>query len=67
MKPSGIVDPDASGRRVRGLIAGMQPAGNASITWDLRDDSGHAVGAGLYFAELAAAGEEIVQRFATLR
>jgi hypothetical protein len=45
----------------------MQPAGNASITWDLRDDSGHAVGAGLYFAELAAAGEEIVQRFATLR
>ena len=48
---------DAAGRRVRTLLVGMASAGRRTVEWDLRDDAGRAVGAGLYFAELAASGE----------
>ena len=36
------------GRRVRRLASGHRPAGREEIAWDLRDDSGHRVPAGVY-------------------
>jgi len=43
---------DASGRRVRTLLASDLPAGTHSVKWDGRDDSGARVGAGVYFTRL---------------
>jgi len=58
---------DASGRRVRELGSGAQPAGNHVIAWDLRDEAGRAVGAGLYFARLRTEGHQLTQRILALR
>ena len=43
---------DISGRRVRTLTTGPQARGRHDLTWDGRDDSGHAVRAGLYFVKV---------------
>lgn len=49
---------DATGRRVRTLVAGTGAAAAAgSATWDRRDDRGRPVPTGLYFVRIAAAGE----------
>jgi hypothetical protein len=58
---------DASGRRVRELASGALPAGERALTWDLRDQGGHAVGAGLYFARLEAGGLVLTRKLVTLR
>jgi flagellar hook assembly protein FlgD len=58
---------DASGRRVRELASGARPAGQHSLAWDLHDETGHAVGAGLYFARLETGGRVVTQRFSALR
>ena len=58
---------DAAGRRVRDLISSVEPAGDHMLNWDMRDDSGHAVGAGLYFVRLTAEGRTINRRFAAIR
>lgn len=47
---------DASGRRVRTLVGGTLEAGEHSAQWDGRDEGGHEVAAGLYFARLEAGG-----------
>jgi len=41
---------DVAGRRVRELASGARPAGEQAIAWDLRDERGYEVSAGLYFA-----------------
>ena len=56
---------DAGGRRVRTLVSGEQASGPHAIGWDLRDERGRAVGAGLYFARLQADGERLTQKFVT--
>jgi hypothetical protein len=48
---------DAQGRRVRVLLDGAATPGRRTAAWDLRDDAGRTVGAGLYFAERAAGGD----------
>jgi subtilisin family serine protease len=58
---------DAAGRLVRVLADGDVAAGPQSLAWDLRDDAGHAVGAGLYFARLDAGAERATQRIAVVR
>ena len=58
---------DAVGRRVRTFADGTQPLGEHWFTWDLRDDTGHALGAGLYFATLDVEGHRITRRIATLK
>jgi hypothetical protein len=58
---------DVSGRRVRMLVQGAQPAGEHTTPWDLRDDAGRTVGAGLYFARFEAEGRTFTQRVMTLR
>jgi hypothetical protein len=47
---------DAAGRRVASLLhTGLEP-GRYSVRWNGRTDDGSALGAGLYFARLSAAG-----------
>ena len=58
---------DMAGRRVRGLISGSRPAGEHAVTWDLRDERGQAVRAGLYFARLEAQGLPLTQKLVALR
>jgi hypothetical protein len=48
---------DVGGRRVRSLHAGVMGPGLHTATWDGHDDSGHAVGAGVFFARLVVAGQ----------
>ena len=58
---------DVTGRKVRGL-SGDGMAQGASAAWDLRDDRGHDVPAGLYFARLEREhGKANVQRVVVLR
>ncbi len=44
---------DQRGQRVRTLAAGWHEVGLHALTWDGRDDHGHAVGSGLYLVRLA--------------
>lgn len=39
---------DIQGRHVRTLIQGSRPAGRDELVWDLKDDSGRAINAGVY-------------------
>jgi hypothetical protein len=48
---------DAAGRLVRSLMDGPQPPGEHSVFWDGADQFGRAVGAGVYFHRLSAAGQ----------
>jgi hypothetical protein len=47
---------DASGRLVRTLVDGQQPAGQKQITWNGTDDRGRGVVSGVYFYCLQAPG-----------
>jgi FlgD Ig-like domain len=58
---------DTSGRQVRELASGTQSAGPHAVTWDLHDEGGRAVGAGLYFARLDAGGQTLVQKLTTMK
>jgi hypothetical protein len=58
---------DASGRLVRRLSEAWRPAGEQSIVWDGRDDSGARVAPGVYFASVMAAGRESVARVTVTR
>ena len=50
--PATILVYDATGRRVRRLVHGEQPAGIRTVTWDGRNDAGLRVSAGVYFLRL---------------
>lgn len=43
---------DASGRTVRRIDDGAQPAGTHAVVWNGRDDTGRAVASGVYFYRL---------------
>jgi hypothetical protein len=58
---------DQQGRRTRMLLSGEQPAGEATIAWDARDDAGHLASAGLYFLELKVGGQRFVRRVTMVR
>ena len=58
---------DVSGRRVRVLTSGAQPDGPHAVAWDLRDESGSAAGAGVYFARLDVEGQVLTRKFAKLK
>ena len=47
---------DARGRRVRQLAHGLHAAGTEHSEWDLRDEAGGVVSAGLYLVRLQCAG-----------
>lgn len=48
---------DVSGRVVRNLAAGRYEAGGHVLSWDGRNDLGHAAPAGTYFYQVSADGE----------
>jgi hypothetical protein len=58
---------DAAGRRVRELLSGTEPAGAHQISWDLRDESGRPVPAGVNFARLEVDGRALVGKVVTVR
>lgn len=53
---------DATGRHVRRLVDGVQPAGEYKIAWFGADDQGHAVPNGLYFYSMEANGQKQVRK-----
>ncbi|MCC6348811.1 MAG: hypothetical protein IT347_04360 [Candidatus Eisenbacteria bacterium] len=57
---------DAAGRRVRRLAGGEFAAGAHEFAWDLRDDAGAPVPAGLYLARFGAGGATRVRRVVAL-
>jgi hypothetical protein len=58
---------DQQGRRVRGLLADERTAGEHIVTWDGRDEDGHALPAGLYFVRFEVEGRAHVARLAVIR
>jgi flagellar hook assembly protein FlgD len=62
-----IVVCDVMGRRVRALIDRLMAAGSTDVTWDGRDQSGIAVGTGMYFARMLAGGTSQVVRIPLVR
>ena len=58
---------DVGGRRLRELVSGFRPAGAHDIAWDLKDESGRAVPAGLLFVRLDAEGQAFIEKIATVR
>ena len=58
---------DVNGRMVRTLAQGSAAAGRWTARWDGRDARGRQVGAGVYFARLAAGGEQRRLRIELIR
>ena len=56
-----------SGRRVRTLLSGELGPGSYTTSWDLRDEAGAPVAAGLYFVRLANGPEHRDQRVVVCR
>ena len=58
---------DLSGRRVRTLAEGSFSPGTTDVVWDLRDEAGNRVEAGVYFVKANVAGESWTRRIAIVR
>jgi len=58
---------DISGRLVRTLENGSLPPGRYARSWDGRDDGGHEVASGIYFARLVAGGEAATTKMTLLK
>jgi len=61
----GVYDP--SGRRIRSLVGGTQPAGEHSVAWNGRDDAGRRLTGGLYFLRLTTPGAFTSQRVVLMK
>lgn len=57
---------DVAGARVRSVVSGSVPEGMQARTWDLRDDSGQKVAAGLYFSQLTVGAWKQTRRVVVL-
>ncbi len=64
--PAQLTVHDVQGRRVRTLAGGPRAAGEYAIGWDLRDDGGRRVPAGLYLVRLRDASGACARRVAVL-
>ena len=49
---------DITGRQVRTLVRGREPAGERILHWDGRDDRGSQLGAGVYMLRLQSGGHQ---------
>ena len=58
---------DIAGRTLRTLLDGVLPAGTRSVDWDLADDTGHRVPAGLYFVRAQAGTFQATHRLIVVR
>ncbi len=57
---------DVRGRLVRTLLDAEQGAGRRALTWDGRDDAGHAAGAGVFIVKMLAPGYRGSRKVITL-
>ena len=57
---------DITGRRVRSLVRGTRAAGVHESTWDLHDETGGLVRAGVYYYRLEVAGRTFTRRLIAL-
>ena len=55
------------GRRVRRIANAWHPAGHGEITWDLLDDSGNRVAAGIYLVRARIGGSVWSERVSVVR
>lgn len=55
------------GVHVRTLVDGPATAGLAAATWDGKDDTGHALGPGVYFSRLISGGQVLRRHIALIR
>jgi len=58
---------DLSGRRVRSLLDGFHAAGRADVIWDLRNDHGLPVEAGVYLIRAVLPGKTVTHRSIVVR
>ena len=58
---------NVSGRRVRALVDGLEPAGARSLRWNGKDDGGSPVSSGVYFVRMAVGDYEGSAKLAVLR
>jgi spore coat protein H len=58
---------DVGGRRIRTLYDGEAEKGTRRIVWDGRDDSGHPVASGVYWAALRSPGREETLKLVILK
>ena len=58
---------DVTGRAIRTIAPGTQPAGDHSANWDLRDEDGSAVTAGIYFYRLTVGVESVTEKLMVTR
>jgi hypothetical protein len=58
---------DVTGRLVREVVSGAQPAGVLRATWDGRGDNGRQVSSGIYFLRLTSPGLNKTARFVVVR
>lgn len=57
---------DISGRHIRTLSEGTLPAGEYTVSWDGRDESGEEVASGIYFYRLEGDGLEETRKMVVL-
>ena len=57
---------DATGRRVRELAKEWRRLEVTSIGWDRRDEGGHDVGSGVFFARLEAEEQVLTRKVALI-
>ena len=55
------------GQKVKELIKGTQPAGSYNVTWDGKDETGKAVGSGIYFYKLRTKDKELTKKMLLLK
>jgi hypothetical protein len=72
IESEGVISPrltvyDVMGRTVRKLGDGRAMQGRAEFAWDCRDETGRPSAAGIYFARLTGAGNDLVIRVPIIR
>jgi len=58
---------DIAGRHVRTIASGQRGAGRGELNWDLRDDSGRTLDAGVYLVRGRLAGQSWTRRLVIVR
>lgn len=58
---------NALGQRIRTLVSGLTAAGRHEVSWDGRDDEGHAAASGVYVARLSTPLQVQTQAMVLLR
>jgi hypothetical protein len=56
-----------AGQEIATVVSGYQEVGHHRVTWDGRDDQGHAVGNGVYLYRMVADGHHAVRKMLLVR